>query len=543
MATNKSSNNFLVQGGLLAFASILVRLIGLLYRIPLTNIVGDEGMGYYSSAYLIYNIALLISSYSLPLAVSKLVASRVIKNQYKNSFRIFISALIFGSLIGLATSLIVYFGADYFAINILKSPRTAMPLKILAPTIFVFSIMGVLRGFFQGNNSMVQTSISQIIEQIFNAIVSIVASYYLIKQYSLSVDSAAYGAAGATLGTLLGAIAALAFLIFVFVLNWNYIKSRVVNDKTDHVDTYTFIIKMLIMTIVPAVLSQTVYQLGSILDTSIFQHVMAGKGYNEAERNILLGIFNNKFRLLTNLPVSLATALATAIVPSIVSSKTNGMMMELKNKISLGVKSVMIIALPCAAGFTVLASPILKLLFQDGGELPAQMLQVGSIALVFYSYSTITNGVLQGIDKMSKPVIHSSIGLVVHLIILYFLLKFTDLGVFALIIVNIIFPLIISILNWIYIKKILEYRQEIKKTFIVPLISSIIMGIVAGFTYKGIYSFIGINSISTLGAIAAAVIVYFALLLLLKGISEEELYQLPKGDKIIKIARKLRLLR
>ena len=132
MATKKSSNNFLVQGGLLAAASIIVRFIGLLYRLPLTDIIGDEGMGYYSSAYSIYNIALLISSYSLPLAVSKLVASRVIKKEYKNSFRIFLTAIIVGSIVGLATSLIVYFGADFFAIYVSKSPRTAIPLKVLA---------------------------------------------------------------------------------------------------------------------------------------------------------------------------------------------------------------------------------------------------------------------------------------------------------------------------------------------------------------------------------------------------------------------------
>ncbi|NLJ90336.1 MAG: polysaccharide biosynthesis protein [Clostridiales bacterium] len=542
MATKKSSNNFLVQGGLLAFASIFVRFIGLLYRIPLNNIIGDEGMGYYSSAYLIYNIALLISSYSLPLAVSKLVASRIITKQYKNSFRIFVAALVAGAIVGLVASLIVFFGADFFAINVLQSPRTAIPLRVLSPTIFVFSIMGVFRGFFQGNNSMIQTSISQIIEQIFNAIVTLIASYYLMRQFSLSIDSAAYGAAGATLGTLLGAVAALGFLVFVFFLNWNYIKRKVNNDPTTYVDTYSAIMKMLAITVVPVILSQTVYQLSGVLDTSIFQHVMTNLGYSEAERNSLLGIYSNKFNLLTKLPVSVATAMATAIVPSIVTSKTNGMMMEVKKKINLGVKSNMMIAFPSAVGLSVLASPILQLLFGDSRELPAKMFQVGSIAIVFFTYSTITNGVLQGLDKMHRPVIHSTIALVIHTIILYVLLEYAKIGIFALVLGNIIFPLIVCVINWIYIKRLLDYNQEIRKTFVIPLISSIIMGVIAWLVYKGMYIVTSMNSISTIISLFAAIIVYFAFLLLLKGVTEDELYQIPKGTLLIKVAKKLRLL-
>ena len=543
MATKKSSNNFLVQGGLLAAASIIVRFIGLLYRLPLTDIIGDEGMGYYSSAYSIYNIALLISSYSLPLAVSKLVASRVIKKEYKNSFRIFLTAIIVGSIVGLATSLIVYFGADFFAIYVLKSPRTAIPLKVLAPTIFVFSIMGVLRGFFQGNNSMVQTSLSQIIEQVVNAIVSIIAAYYLMKQFSLSVDSGAYGAAGATFGTLSGAIAAFIFLAFVFFLNWNYIKGKIHNDKSSYVDTYSFILKMLVITVVPVILSQTVYQLSGVLDTSVFQHVMSSQGFSEADRNSLLGIYNNKYKLLTNLPVSLASSIATSIVPSIVVSTTNGMMMEAKNKINLGIKSVMMVAFPSAVGIFVLASPIMRLLFQDGRDLPAQMLQIGAISVVSFSYSTITNGVLQGLDKMNIPFAHASIALVIHLIILYILLNYTNLGVFALVIGNVIFPLIVCILNWRYIKKLLDYKQEFKKTFIIPFVSSVVMGIITWIVYKLSYQAITSNAISTVLAVIVAVLVYFSLLLLLKGITEDELIQLPKGASIVKIARKFRLIR
>lgn len=547
MASKKSSNNLLVQGGILATAAILVRFIGLLYRVPLDNIVGSEGMGIYSSAYHVYNIALLISSYSLPLAVSKLVASRTIKKQYKNSFRIFLTSLIIGAFVGLIASLIVYFGADFFAMKITNSLTIAIPLRVLSPTIFIFAIMGVLRGFFQGNNSMVQTSVSQIIEQVVNAVVSILAASYCMKHFSLSKDGAAYGAAGATLGTLIGAIASLGFLIFVFILNRKYIKRKVDLDKSTYIDSYSLISKMLAITVVPIILSQTVYQLSSIIDTSMFNHIMDSQGHEISYRNISLGIYNSKFILLTKVPISIATALATAIVPSIVISITNGMMMEVKNKIGLGIKSTMMIAFPSAAGMAVLASPILQLLFKNSGpneiEMATKMFQIGSVAIIFFAYSTITNGILQALDKMHIPIIHSSISLGIHIVFMYLLLSFGKLGIYALVIGNISFPLIVCLLNWQYINKLLDYQQEIKKTFLIPCISALIMGVIAFVTYKGVYALVPSNTISTIVAIALAAFSYFVLLIMLKGITEDELFQLPKGKVLIKIARKLFLIR
>ena len=164
-------NNFLVQGSILAAASIISRLIGLIYRIPMTNIIGDEGIGYYNVAYSIYNIALILSSYSLPLAVSRLVAAKCVNKEYKSSYRIFKGALIFGAASGLLMALVIFFGADFFAVTFFESPKSALPLRVLSPTIFLCAIMGVIRGYFQGKKTMIPTSVSQIVEQIINAIV------------------------------------------------------------------------------------------------------------------------------------------------------------------------------------------------------------------------------------------------------------------------------------------------------------------------------------------------------------------------------------
>ncbi len=540
MGTSKKSD-FLVQGSILAVASIIVRLIGLLYRLPLTNIIGDEGMGYYSQAFSIYNIALILSSYSLPLAVSKLVATRLANKEYKNSYRIFILSLGFAVVVGTLMSLIVFFGADFLATVIFKTPGSAIPLKILAPTIFVFAVMGVLRGYFQGKRTMVPTSISQILEQIINAVVSIGAAYYFINERSDSESMSAYGAAGGTIGTFVGASVALIFLAFIFALYKPIIDRQMKKDKHSIRESYPDLLRALGLTIVPVILSQTVYQLSGFLDGVIFSNVLYGKGVEEDIRTTLWGIYSNKYSLLITVPVAIASSMAAATIPSIVSTKTSSSNIELKEKVHQVIKFNMLIAIPAAVGLGVLASPVIRLLFSDAAKLPADLMRMGSVAVVFFALSTITNAILQGINNMRKPVIHSAISLGVHIILLYILLKFLNLGVYALVIGNVTFALLVCILNWISVGKLLNYKQEVKKTFIIPTVCSLIMGAIAYLVYSLLNSRLP-SSISTILAVIAGVLVYGVLLLLFKDVTEAELIDMPFGRTLARIAVKLHLL-
>lgn len=540
MGTSKKSD-FLVQGSILAIASIIVRLIGLLYRLPLTNIIGDEGMGYYSQAFSIYNIALILSSYSLPLAVSKLVATRLAKKEYRNSYRIFLCSLAFAVIVGTIMSLIVFFGADFLATVIFKTPGSAIPLKILAPTIFVFAVMGVLRGYFQGKRTMVPTSVSQVLEQIINAIVSIIAAYYFISERSASESMSAYGAAGGTLGTFVGASVALIFLAFIFALYKPIIDRQMKKDKNSVRESYPDLLKALGITIIPVILSQTVYQLSGFLDGVIFSNVLFGKGVEEGIRTTLWGIYSNKYSLLITVPVAVASSMAAATIPSIVATKTSSSNIELKEKVHQVIKFNMLIAIPAAVGLGVLASPVIRLLFSDASKLPADLMRMGSIAVVFFALSTITNAILQGINNMRKPVIHSAISLGVHIVLLYVMLKFFNLGVYALVIGNVTFALLVCILNWISVGKLLNYKQEVKKTFIIPTVCSLIMGVIAYMVYV-LLDKVMPSSLSTLFAVLVGVVVYGVLLLVFKDVTEAELIEMPFGRTLARIAVKMHLL-
>lgn len=542
MGSTKKKNNFLIQGSILAAAGIISRLIGLIYRIPLNNIIGDEGIGLYSLAYDLYSVALLLSSYSLPLAVSKLVAVRIGRKEYRNSYRIFACAMSLAVVVGTIASAILFFGADFFADVFFDNPRAAIPLKVLAPTILVFAIMGVLRGYFQGKNTMLPTSISQILEQVFNAIVSIAGAYFLMKSHSASANIAAYGAAGGTLGTLMGAVAGALFLGFIYMIYRPYIKKQIRRDVESKPMADGQIYKLLLLTIVPIILSQTVYQISGLIDSSLFHKVMGSKGLIVEERDALLGIYSGKYKLLSNVPISIASAMSVAIIPTIAGALAAGSYREIRRKIKITIKFNMIIAIPAAMGMGVLAGPIIQLLFPGSSADATKLMQVGAIAIVFYALSTISNGILQGINRLQVPVYNATISLVIHVIIVFILLKFTDMGVYALVIGNILFALGVSILNWIAIAKELDYKQEIIKTFAIPSIASVVMGIVAYLTYQGIYGILHSNTISVVIAIFIAIIVYFVAILLMKGIEEDELLSIPKGRTLVYILKKFRIL-
>ena len=545
---NKSSS-FLVQGTVLAVASIISRIIGLVYRIPLTDIIGDVGNNYYGSAYDIYSILLIISSYSLPLAVSKLVSSRVAKGQRKNAYRILKGSLAFALFTGTLATLLVLFGASYITGTIFKTPLSIFALRVLAPNLIIVAILGVLRGFFQGLGTMMPSAVSQIIEQIVNAVVSVVAAYFLFS-YGAKIGAvlgneekyaAAYGAAGGTLGTLLGACAALLFIFFLYVVYMHVFKRSMRRDRTKKVESYRTIFKVLLLTIVPVLLSTTIYNISSVIDQGIFKNCALYIGSSEDDIDLWWGVFVGKYKVLINVPISIASALAASSVPALAASFANKEQDMVRTQIGSAMHFSMIIAFPCTVGMALLASPILQLLFHDSSELAANMLMLGAISIVLTSLSTLSNGILQGINRMKAPVINAVIALIAHVAVLLALLFGSSLYIYAVVIANICFSLFMCILNQHCVKKYSGYRVDIIKVFLKPAVASLIMGVFVWLSYKGVHFLFG-NAISTVVAILVGATVYFIVLLMLKGITEKELKRFPKGTSLIRIAKKMHLL-
>ena len=545
----KRESNFVVQGIILAVAGIIVRLIGILYRVPMTNIIGDEGMGYYSTAFNVYNIMLILSSYSLPLAVSKMVSARMAKGQYRNAVRVLKAALVYATVVGGIACFITWNFADFFATTAFNTPFCVYALKTLAPTIWIMAYLGVLRGFFQGHGTMIPTAISQIFEQVINAVISVVAAGVLFKigldsnrVYNTTGYPQAFGAAGGTIGTGAGALAALLFMLLLFSIYWPVVKRRKRRDRSRRTDSYGDISVTFLFTVVPVIISSAVYNINAVVDNSIMAYGMEALGRGK-EFLSLWGIYNNKYMLLVHVPLAMANSLSSSLIPSLsgaVARKEKGAVIA---KTSLAIRFAMLIAIPSAVGLTVLSAPINNLLFKSGDNTEAiRMLITGSAAVIFLSMSTVTNAILQGINHMNVPVRNAFISLILHIGVLYLMLMVFKMGIYSMVFANIAFAVFMCILNAIAIRRYLNYRQEIVKTFLLPAVASAFMGAAAFGVYKGVTLIIKSNLLGTIFAVLAAIAVYGVLLIKLRCVDEEELYSMPGGTKVIRLSRKLHLM-
>lgn len=556
MSTNnqngKRSANFLKQGSLLAMASLVVRFIGMIYRIPMANILGD-GNGIYAVAFDIYDIILIVSSYSLPLALSKIISSQNSRREYRNIGKTFRLSLRFAIASGgiFGTALFVFAGLiEKYIYPAYVGLR--IPLRVLAPTIFIVALLGVFRGFFQGKSTMMPTAVSQVLEQVVNAVVSVSAAYLFMKWNVDSLEQSAWGAAGGTLGTCMGALTALILVMLVYFAYRPIQKKLERRDRSRRLYSTSHIYRMLFLTILPIILSQTVYQISGLIDYYLFSDVMGAKGLDARTISSLTGVYSSNYRTLTSVPIAISTSIASSMIPSAVAAFTQRDTGQLRYNILSGIKFNMIIAFPCAMGYTVLGQGIVRMLFPSMNYvLGGHLMMAGSTAIIFYAISNVTGSALQSIDKMRVPVINSAISLVIHVAIVLSLLQFTNLGIYVLIIGNVTFPIVVSILNLISLKRnIPSFQLKPLKTFLVPLSASLWMAIVVMVMYtlcgRMFSNFAGgylSNALSVLVSLIIAVFVYFVVFLKLRGMTKQELFDFPMGRRLYLVARKLKLMK
>ena len=548
MENNKQSKlkNFIVQGGILALAGVLVRILGLAKRIPLPYIIGDIGNSYYSVAYEIYNIVFVISAYGIPLSVSKLVSSKVGKGEYRNADKIFKCALGISSITGILTSSLVFIFADKLS-RLLNEPMSFLALRALAPLLFIVCIMGVFRGYFQGLGSNIPTAISQLVEQVFLIIVGLTGAYILTgygEKVGLLLHNEnykyAYGACGATMGCTIGALCGLIFLIMLYKANYKYIKKRIYRDPTHKIDSTFDVIRNFIFTVIPVILSNFINYVSNILDMYIHNLFMEKKGIDSTLKSTNWGIYSGKYLVIINIPIAISAAMGVSTVPAIAGLLKKKEYKEIRVKINKVIKITMLIAIPCAVGIFALAPQIMWFLFSTTNETAYNLLRIGAPGVVLFSLMTLTTGILQGLDHLRKPIAHGVISLALHVTILISLLNFTDLNIYAVALSNNFFSLFMCIMNIYSIRKVIHQKFEIRKTFVMPFVSSVIMGALV-YVLGLLLSKIGYSRILILLIILLGAFVYLAIMLLTRTITKDELDSIPGGDKFYRLFKKLRL--
>lgn len=542
MSKRKKGNGFVMQAGILAAAGIICKIIGILYRSPLAHVIGDEGNGYYSSAYEIYTIILLVSSYSIPSAISKVIAQRLALREYRNAQRIFRCALVYVVVVGGAASLLTFFGA-----GILVGGNSVPVLRIFAPTIFFSGLLGVLRGYCQAHGTMLPTSFSQILEQILNAAVSILAAFLLMKAVAGMDDTtqAVYGAAGSAIGTGSGVMIALVFMIFVMLLNRKFINGQIRKDRKNKLLSDGEVYRIIITMVTPIILSTFIYNCNTSLNQTIYTRIMEYiKGMSEAEAYTQYGLLSGKAKQIVNIPIALASAMSTAIIPGVAKSYARRDIRETNRKIGTAIKTTMLISIPSAMGLVVLGKPVVLLLYPQKASVDtvSGLLAGLAVSVVFYGLSTISNGVLQGIGKVNLPVINAAVALVIQTAVLVPLLLYTQLGLYAMVAATVLYSLLMCILNGHSVRRELGYRQEIIRTWCIPFWASVIMGGAAFGTYHGLYRLLPVNVLCLAAALLIAVLVYFVLVIKMGAVNEKELRAFPKGALLVRTARKCHLL-
>lgn len=551
----KSSNGILKQAGILAAAGIVVRIIGLLYKSPLTSIIGDEGNGYYNAAYNWYITALMIASYSIPSAISKVMSQKFALGQYKSAQKLFECALIFVTVSGTICGVLLMACAEF-----LVGEGGAHVLRVFGPTVLLYGPLGVLRGYFQAHRTMVPTSISQIAEQIINAVVSILAAFLLtnIAVSKLAADPASginpaiYGAAGSALGTGAGVLTALLFMLFVYYVNRNMVRKQIANDKGKVEDTRTILLQI-VLVVIPFLFSTVLYNITPNINQKIFYFFMMGiRGLSESETASLYGVYAGKALTITTIPIAMASAMASAMIPSISAKFIMGEKEESKAIATKVIRVSMLVAIPSAIGLIALARPVTMILFPQRGSLNQAAFLLAGLALtvIFYSQSTITNSVLQGTGRLMVPVINASIALVAQTVIFVLLLVATPLDNMNLVITRVIYAFILFILNDISCRKRLGLNLDTQTIYVMPAIAAVIMGLVAFVVYFILTLPFGgmsdvsylVNLVATVIAIGAGALTYAAVLVKSGNITESVLDNLPKGNKIKAILKKVKLM-
>lgn len=537
--TSSRKDAFIFQAAILALAGLVSRVIGLLYAVPLYRVIGEEGNGYYGTAYEIYSIVLLISTYSIPTAVSKVISARIAVKEYKNAKRLFNCSLIYVLVVGAVAATLTFILAPFFVVS-----ESVRPLRFMAPAIFFSGLLSVFRGYMQATGTMVPTAISQLFEQITNACVSVLMAWTFMNAFATQPDRVrfSWGAAGSATGTFAGVVAGLIFIFITFLRRRPEINKQVMMDETGKEDSYKDLFKIIFMMVTPIIMSTFIYNFGSTCDMEIFWFTSRANNIPTTVASKTYGIYTRQVIVLLNLPIAISTAVSSALVPGISGANQRGDREEVHYRIEKAIKTTMMVVIPAALGMAALSTPIMQLLFRGTDDRAGHALSVAFLAIICACISTLSNGILQAVGKVSQPVKNAFTALVIRVVYDFVVLYLTKGNVFALIGGYTLYMVLMCVFNSLSIRKYIGYKMSFEKIFRGPIISAIIMAGVTYGVFKGFYTFSRSNIVSLAAAVFFGMIIYFVVLIKVGRYSEEDILALPKGNLFVKIFKALKLI-
>ena len=536
-----SKKSFVQGAAVLAVAGLMVKFLGAIFRIPLANMLGDVGMGYYQPAYYIYNLFLVIATAGIPVAISRMVSERYSFGQYYEAQRVFKISRTLMVAIGAASFVIVFTCAEWFVPD--NVPEAVLAVRAISPALVLVPLMASYRGYFQGQQDMTPTAISQFVEQVFRVAVGLFLAYTLFNTMYKSVGASPEeaGAAGATLGAVAGSIGGLLVMLIVYYRSRGQMKSLISQERSEHKvqrESSAAILKQIIVIAIPITIGAAVMPIVNIIDTEIVTSRLIASGW---EKDIAVGLYGQLTSFcgaLVNFPQVLTQAVAMSLVPLVAAAWKQKDMNHLRTNVESGLRMAVLLGMPCAVGLFVLAEPILLLLYssQEAAAISAApCLMVLSIGVVFLAVVQTLTGVLQGVGKQMIPVRNLVIAVIVKIIITWLLTGIYSVNILGAATGTVCAYAIAATLDIIAVKKYTGAHFSFMKTVVKPFISCAVMGIGAWGSYQLLFNLLDGSRLATVGAILIAMVIYAVMIFVTKTIAREDLVNLPKGTKLVKI--------
>lgn len=557
-----SRKSFLQGAAILALAGVIVRIIGALYRIPLTTILGDEGVGLYQLAYPVYGLLLTLSTAGVPGAISKMVSERMVHHDTRNAARVFRVSLVVLSVVGLLSSIAMALGSAQIAVLITgtsKGSQAQPSMLAAAPALFFVAIITAYRGYFQGLQHMTPTAVSQILEQI----IKIVPGFFIAAQ--LSKISVELGAAGAMWGVALSEVVALIYLMIVYASKKRKQeregKSEILENtlkRLPPLEPVNAIASKLAKLALPMMAGAIFLPLASLADTAIVMNRLQGLGYTYPAALSLFGILTGMVNVLVNVPGVLSLSISTSLIPSIAESCERADIRSVERKSRVGLRMTMLVSMPSAVGLAVLARPVMDLLYGHSGTMTPEKLTIGagllvtsSISVIFLSIVQSTNGSLQGLGKVYVPMVSLAIGAIIKIILNYTLVGIQSITILGTVIeVNIhgapigtiICYLVPTIINLIFLMKATGMKLDLGGMLVRPGLASLCMGAIAWFIWFALSGGVG-SRWATVLAVMVAIPAYVVFAILFGVLGRDELSYMPGGGKLAAYLDRHKLLR
>ena len=544
---------FLQGTAVLAMATVLVKLMGFLFKVPLNNIIGEDGFGYFNTAYDVYNVLLMISTTGLPVAMSRMISQAQTLGNHAQIKRIYRTSLYVFLTIGMVGSLGMLIFCRQLSVMVTTNENSRAAIAALAPCVLLICLVSAYRGFFQGQSNMTPTSVSQIFEAVTRLVVGLGLAWLVMKLTGEAAVRAQgivlasgetaqdYGditlaAGGAILGVTLGSLISVVYLHHKFRQS-----NQILSLGGGTAKSTRSTMKELLSIAVPITLGSAGLQIINLFDTMIYMRRLTGAlQWTEKMADSAKGVYNF-CQTVFALPCSFIPTITIAVIPAITASLTRKDLAEAKATSESSVRTMALIAMPCAAGLFVMAEPVIRLLCstytEDRIQLAATMLAILGLTVIFNSLVLLLNAIMQAHGDVVTPVVNMLIGGIIKIIVNYILVGQPNLNIVGAPIGTFICYISITALDLIAMKRHISARPAIFKNIIRPGLASAIMGAATFMVYRVLSNAISSWKLACLLSLAFAVVLYAVLVVFLRCLTYEDCMLLPKGEKIAKILR------